>query len=141
MPDYSEQIGIIGEREPSLCAVSGRPVKGKNATTYYKGDGKHYVRVLNAYDDQWAQAAPYYGWPTPVIQENEPSTSPVFVLPETSTDEVNDIVAPSGDNSPLTALRIPAGRPHDTLAPQNNLVNAPVVPSTTAAQPTKKGAD
>lgn len=83
MSDYPQQIGIIGEREPELCAVSGKPIKGKHANTYYKGDGKHYVRVLNAYDDQWKQAAPYYGFPVPVIQADEPSTTPVFVLPET----------------------------------------------------------
>jgi hypothetical protein len=100
MPEYPQQLGIIGEREPSLCAVSGKPVKGKHANTYYKGDGKHFVRVLNAYDDQWKDAAPYYDFPVPVIQENEPSAEPVFVLPET------EIIPVSGSNGPVGSFAI-----------------------------------
>lgn len=81
MPEYSEkQLGIMGVYEPELCAVSGRPVRGKHAITHYKGDNTHYVRVLNQFDHQWPQAAPIYGFP---VQDEKPAQDEnVFVLPE-----------------------------------------------------------
>jgi hypothetical protein len=78
-PEYSEkQVGIIGGREPELCAVSGKPVRGKHAVAHYKGDNVHYVRVLNQYDHRWTEAAPRYGFP--VHDEISAQDENVFVL-------------------------------------------------------------
>jgi hypothetical protein len=78
-PEYSEkQVGIIGGREPELCAVSGKPVRGKHAVAHYKGDNVHYVRVLNQYDHRWTEAAPRYGFP--VHEEIPAQDENVFVL-------------------------------------------------------------
>jgi hypothetical protein len=78
-PEYSgKQVGIIGGREPELCAVSGRPIRGKHAVAHYKGDNLHYVRVLNQYDHRWPEAAPRYGFP--VHEEISAQDENVFVL-------------------------------------------------------------
>jgi hypothetical protein len=74
-----QQIGTIGGKEPTLCAVSGRNVRGKHAVTHYKGDGT-YVRVLNQFDHLWAKAAPEYGFPEPIVQDEQPIESDAFVL-------------------------------------------------------------
>ena len=119
MPDFSKQIGIIGEYEPELCAVSGKNVRGKNANTFYKGDGKHFVRVLNAYVDKWKDAHMHYGFPEPIIQEEQPAEQDVFVLED--LDSVGDsgiqgtVTVPSSrkivDPGHFTAP-IPAARPN-----------------------------
>lgn len=80
MPDYSnKQVGVIGEYEPELCAVSGRPIRGKHAITHYKGDNVHYVRVLNQFDHLWPEAAEQYGFPVPETEE-ETVDEDVFVV-------------------------------------------------------------
>lgn len=49
------RIGVVGQSEPRVCAVSGRPIKGKHALTHHIGSG-FYVRVLSQYDHQWSNA-------------------------------------------------------------------------------------
>jgi hypothetical protein len=75
------QIGIKGEREPDLCAVTGRDVRGKHAVTHYGPNGQ-YVYVLAQVDHLWPQAAPAYGFP---VREEKPAQDEnVFVLPASS---------------------------------------------------------
>lgn len=100
MPEYSEkQVGIIGQYEPELCAVSGRPIRGKHAVTHYKGDGVHYVRVLNQFDDKWPEAAPIYGFP--VHEENSAQDENVFVLDESLNTPIN--VYGGGSDQPIAS--------------------------------------
>lgn len=88
-PEYSsKQVGIIGQYEPELCAVSGRPVRGKHAVTHYKGDNVHYVRVLNQFDGRWPEAAPRYGFP--VTEEKPAQDENVFVLEGINSDLAAD---------------------------------------------------
>lgn len=93
-----KQIGVLGEREPELCAVSGRPVRGKHAVTHYKGDNVHYVRVLNQFEHLWKEAAPAYGFPEPVIEDERTPVvdSDVFVLDESLNESINVYDAATG---------------------------------------------
>lgn len=81
------QIGIMGEREPQLCAVSGRPIRGKHTVTHYQGDNVHYVRVLNQFDHLWPQAAAAYGFPVPQEGDTQ-DNSDVFVLDDSLNENV-----------------------------------------------------
>lgn len=83
-----QQIGIVGGKEPTLCAVSGRDVRGKHAVTHYGPDGT-YVRVLNQFDHLWAKAASAYGFPEPIIQDEQPPEFEVFVLQDLSEVQAN----------------------------------------------------
>lgn len=100
-----KQIGIMGQYEPELCAVSGRLIRGKHASTYYKGDGVHYVRVLNQFDHKWKEAAPEYGFPDPVIQEEIEKDEDVFVLdtlnPENAADYLLNQANPPAHYTPM----------------------------------------
>jgi hypothetical protein len=124
MPEYNKQIGIIGEYEPELCAVSGKNVRGKNANTYYKGDGVHYVRVLNAYIDKWKDAHMAYGFPEPIVQDEQPAEDEVFVL-----EELNLV----GDDGVKGTVTVPSSR---KIVDPSTL--SPIVP---AARPNKKESD
>jgi hypothetical protein len=125
MPEYSEkQLGIMGVYEPELCAVSGRPVRGKHAITHYKGDNTHYVRVLNQFDHLWPQAAPIYGFP---VQDEKPAQDEnVFVLPKSGTGRLT--VTDSEGNSTEKEFSVgsfPAGnfasvRPATPRAPKSS---------------------
>jgi hypothetical protein len=87
-----KQVGILGEREPELCAVSGRSLLGKHAVTHYKGDNVHYVRVLNQFDHLWSEAAEQYGFPVPQTEE-EVVDDDVFVV-----EALKDSVVDTGSN-------------------------------------------
>lgn len=104
MMPSEKQIGIIGQREPELCAVSGRSVRGKHAVTHYKGDGVHYVRVLNQFDDKWPEAADAYGFPVPKADEDVKDES-VFVVdtlkPDNAADYLLNQANPPAHYTPL----------------------------------------
>lgn len=90
-----QQIGLMENgrmtREPALCAVTGRDVRGKHAVTHYGPDGQ-FVYVLAQVDHLWPQAAPAYGFPVP--EEKSAQDENVFVL-EPSEEQP---IRPTGDN-------------------------------------------
>jgi hypothetical protein len=90
MPEYSlKQLGIVGQYDPELCAVSGRPIRGKHAVTHYKGDNVHYVRVLNQFDHLWPESAEHYGFPVPQTDE-EAVDEGVFVVDALKSENAGD---------------------------------------------------
>lgn len=99
------QIGIKGEREPDLCAVTGRDVRGKHAVTHYGPNGQ-YVYVLAQVDHLWPQAAPAYGFP--VTEEKPAQAENLFVL---EGNDENAVIVPTGDNTQgsFQAGSFPAG--------------------------------
>lgn len=90
-----KQIGLMEDgrmvREPELCAVTGRDVRGKHAVTHYGPNGQ-FVYVLAQADHLWPQAAPAYGFP---VEEEKPAEDEnVFVL----NAEDSKVIVPTGDN-------------------------------------------
>lgn len=110
------QIGIIGGKEPTLCAVSGRDVRGKHAVTHYKGDGT-YVRVLNQFDHLWPKAAPEYGFPEPVIQDEQPVNTDAFVLEGLDSETIH---ATDAEGNIRASFQIPSPKKTARITPTEN---------------------
>jgi hypothetical protein len=136
MAQFEKQVGVIGEYEPELCAVSGKPVRGKHAVTFYQGDGVHYVRVLSAYVDQWKRAAPAYGFPESVIEEEKERKEEVFVLegldnPDAPRD--SERLGSMRDSGVIGAVPVPASK---------KIIDPPTLsPIVPAARANKKESD
>lgn len=46
-------LGIVGSQEPTVCALTGRPVAGKHSAHVYI-DGAYYVCVLSSHYEGWS---------------------------------------------------------------------------------------
>lgn len=102
-----QQIGLIEDgvmvREPELCAVTGRPIRGKHAVTQYGPNGQFVYILSQAYGD-WPQVAPEYGFPVP--EEKSVQAENVFVLGDKSSEQ--GVLTVTDSSGKVTEINFPA---------------------------------